>query len=101
MQLKCDRQTLVPQPPATTVEDLILRLTKEDGFDTDLLEVLRGADLCTLDNMSTETRLLWTGSTTSIPVLVPSLACWRPQCPTFEDVWAATSRVPRKGVFSA
>ena len=53
--------------------------------------------LSTTVDAPAEIQAMWEGSTTSIPIVVPAAACWRTHCPTFEEVWLETLKIPARG----
>ena len=43
---------------------------------------------------------MWTESTTSPPVRLSAQTCWQSRIPSFQELWLATSRIPKKGKFT-
>jgi hypothetical protein len=53
--------------------------------------------LSTTADAPNDIQVMWTESTTGMPVVVPAAACWRTSYPSFEEVWSETSKLSAKG----
>jgi hypothetical protein len=66
------------------------------GFEV-YTDTLQNADLHTLHDMPESVQQMWRNSTTGLPLLLPSKACWRSAIPSFEKIFTATSKQSKIG----
>jgi hypothetical protein len=76
-----------------SVCDLLACIQDVPGFDKYLPSGAEETNFSTLEDISSETRLLWTSQVRK----VTASRCWRSRCPSTEEVFSASFHLPKKG----
>jgi hypothetical protein len=82
----------------STIAEIRAYFLRSQGFDLRLSQLLQKAPFHELDNIPVEIQKTWTESTTSPPLRLSAQRCWRSRAPSFQELWLATSRIPKKGM---